>query len=99
MEGDLALIRVDQSVAGGLALVTFVVFLKHRRIAFGFALVPALLMAVMPLTGLCMMVVEHGPLSMLGGHCPGNGAAGPVVSIMSLRFVFVATAEVGSEPA
>ena len=81
-----------------LALVTFVVFLKHRRIAFGFALVPALLMAVMPLTALCMMVVEHGPFSMLGGIALAMVLLGVYVSAMSLRFVFVATTA-GGEPA
>ena len=66
---------VRPPIVDGLALVTFVVFLKHRRIAFGFALVPALLMAVMPLMALCMMV--DMPFSMLGA-CPGNSAARPV---------------------
>ena len=61
--------------------------LKHRRIAFGFALVPALLMAVMPLMALCMMVVEHGPFSMLGGIALAMVLLGLYVSMMSLRFV------------
>ncbi|ADE54780.1 carbon starvation CstA family protein [Coraliomargarita akajimensis] len=70
-----------------LALITFVVFLKHRRIAFGFAIVPAAVMAVMPIAGLVMMVFQHGPFSMLGGIALAMVLLGLYVTAMSVKFV------------
>ena len=70
-----------------LALITFVVFLKHRRIAFGFALIPAVLMIIMPITALVLMVVQHGPFSMLGGIALAMVMIGLYVVVMSLKFV------------
>lgn len=70
-----------------LALITFVVFLRHRKIAFGFALLPAAVMAVMPISGLVMMAVQHGPFSMLGGIALAMVLLGVYVTAMSVRFV------------
>jgi hypothetical protein len=64
-----------------------VVFLKHRRIAFGFALIPAAVMVVMPIMALVMMVVQHGVNSMLGGIALGMMLLGLYVTAMSLKFV------------
>lgn len=73
-----------------LALITFVVFLKHRRIAFGFVLVPAIAMVIMPITALVMMVFQHGPTSLLGGIALGMVLLGLYVTVMSLKFVMAA---------
>ncbi|HKK17269.1 MAG TPA: carbon starvation CstA 5TM domain-containing protein, partial [Opitutales bacterium] len=70
-----------------LALITFVVFLKHRRVPFAFALAPAALMVVMPITALVFMVLQHGPLSLLGGISLGMLLIGLYVTVMSMRFV------------
>jgi carbon starvation protein len=70
-----------------LALITFVVFLKDRRVAFGFALVPAVVMILMPITALVLMVAQHGPFSMLGGISLAMVLIGLYVVVMSLRFV------------
>lgn len=70
-----------------LALITFVVFLKHRRIAFGFALIPAVLMVAMPMTALVFMVFQHGVFSLLGGIALGMVLLGIYVTVMSMRFV------------
>ena len=43
-----------------LALVTFIVFLKARRIKFGFVLIPAVFMVLMPLVALFMMFINEG---------------------------------------
>ena len=70
-----------------LALITFVVFLKHRRIAFGFALIPAAIMVVMPIMALIMMVIQHGCFSMLGSIALIMVLLGLYVTVMSLKFV------------
>jgi carbon starvation protein len=81
------LFGATNQLLAALALITFVVFLKHRRVAFGFALVPALAMGLMPILALIMMVVQHGPLSLLGGIALGMLLLGLYVTVMSLRFV------------
>ncbi|MDP4878909.1 MAG: hypothetical protein NWR36_03395, partial [Opitutales bacterium] len=63
------------------------VFLKHRRIAFGFAIVPAAVMVVMPIAALLMMVFQHGVFSMLGGIALAMVLLGLYVTVMSLKFV------------
>lgn len=70
-----------------LALITFVVFLKHRRVVYGFALIPAALMVAMPITALVFMVFQHGPFSLLGGIALGMVLLGIYVTVMSLKFV------------
>ncbi|MFU8849043.1 MAG: carbon starvation protein A [Opitutales bacterium] len=79
-----------------LALITFVVFLKHRRIAFGFALIPAALMVVMPMSALVFMVMQHGPFSLLGGISLGMVLLGLYVTVMSMKFVLAAPVAVAA---
>ena len=86
------LFGATNQLLAALALITFVVFLKHRRIAFGFALIPAVVMAVMPITALVMMAVQYGPVSMLGGIALGMVLLGLYVMMMSLKFVMGACA-------
>ena len=86
------LFGATNQLLAALALITFVVFLKHRRIAFGFALLPALAMSLMPIVALVMMVLQHGPLSLLGGIALGMVLLGLYVTLMSLKFVYVSNA-------
>jgi len=81
------LFGATNQLLAALALITFVVFLKHRRIAFAFALVPAAVMVIMPIMALIMMVMQHGPFSMLGGIALAMVVLGVYVTVMSLKFV------------
>lgn len=81
------LFGATNQLLAALALITFVVFLKHRRIAFAFALIPASVMVVMPIMALVMMVFQHGVFSMLGGIALGMVLLGLYVTVMSLKFV------------
>ena len=45
-------------------------------------------MVLMPMLALALMIMEHGPMSLLGGIASGMLALGLYVSAMSLRFVF-----------
>ena len=81
------LFGATNQLLAALALITFVVFLKHRRIAFGFVLLPALVMAIMPIIALVMMVMQNGPFSLLGGIALGMVLLGFYVTVMSLKFV------------
>ena len=81
------LFGATNQLLAALALITFVVFLKHRRIVYTFALVPAIVMAVMPITALLMMVVQHGAMSLMGGIALGMVLLGLYVTVMSLKFV------------
>ncbi|MEM7791771.1 MAG: carbon starvation CstA family protein [Verrucomicrobiota bacterium] len=81
------LFGATNQLLAALALITFIVFLKHRRIAYGFALIPAALMVVMPITALIMMVIQHGVLSLLGIISLLMVLLGLYVTVMSMRFV------------
>ncbi len=70
-----------------LALITLVVFLKHRGIAFGFALIPAAVMVGMPMTALVLMVGQYGLFSLLGSVSCVMFVLGLYVTVMSMRFV------------
>lgn len=84
------LFGATNQLLAALALITFVVFLKHRRIRFGFALIPAAIMVLMPMMALLLMVVQYGPTSLLGGIALGMVVLGLYVTVMSLKFVLTA---------
>ncbi|MBL6837685.1 MAG: carbon starvation protein A [Puniceicoccaceae bacterium] len=86
-KGVWPLFGATNQLLAALALITFVVFLKHRRIAFGFALIPAAVMVVVPVLALVMMVIQYGPFSMLGGIALGMVVLGIYVTFMSVQFV------------
>ena len=86
-KGVWPLFGATNQLLAALALITFVVFLKHRRIAFGFALIPAAVMVVMPVLALVMMVIQCGPFSLLGGIALGMVLLGIYVTFMSVKFV------------
>lgn len=81
------LFGATNQLLAALALITFVVFLKDRRVAFGFVLWPAVFMVLMPMLALGLMVIEHGPASLLGSIACGMLILGFYVSLMSLRFI------------
>ena len=61
------LFGATNQLLAAFALITFVVFLKVRGSAYGFALWPAILMVIMPLIALVWMVYVNGMDSLIGG--------------------------------
>ena len=61
------LFGATNQLLAALALLTFVVFLKASKVSYGFALLPAVVMIVMPMTALVMMVQKFGVKTLLGG--------------------------------
>ena len=61
------LFGATNQLLAALALLTFVVFLKASKVGYGFALVPAVVMIVMPMTALALMVQKYGVQTLLGG--------------------------------
>jgi len=81
------LFGATNQMLAALALITFVVFLKHRRVAYGFVVLPAAVMVLMPLAGLLVVAYQHGPFSLLGGIALMMVLLGLYVIGMSLKFV------------
>ena len=71
-----------------LALLTFLVYLKSRKIGYAFIIPAVAIMVVMPLSALAMMAYAHGPASLLGGVSLAMFLLGGFVTIMSLRYVW-----------
>ena len=61
------LFGATNQLLAALALLTFVVFLKASKVGYGFALLPAVVMIVMPMTALAIMVQKFGVQTLLGG--------------------------------
>ena len=61
------LFGATNQLLAALALLTFVVFLKASKVSYGFALLPAVVMIVMPMTALVLMVQKFGVQTLLGG--------------------------------
>jgi carbon starvation protein len=61
------LFGATNQLLAALALLTFVVFLKSSKLSYGFALLPAVVMIVMPMTALAMMVQKFGVGTLMGG--------------------------------
>ena len=61
------LFGATNQLLAALALLTFVVFLKASKVGYGFALLPAVVMIVMPMTALALMVQKFGVATLLGG--------------------------------
>lgn len=70
-----------------LALITFVVFLKKNNVAFGFAIVPAAFMILIPLIALVMMVFKYGLFSFLGGIALTMATLGSFIIFMSIKYL------------
>ena len=61
------LFGATNQLLAALALLTFVVFLKSNKVSYGFALLPAVVMIVMPMTALAIMVQKFGVGTLMGG--------------------------------
>ncbi len=70
-----------------LALLTFLVFLKNKKLKYGFIVPAVTIMVFMPLLALILMTADYGPLSLLGGISLAMLLLGGFVTFMSLRFV------------
>lgn len=81
------LFGATNQLLAALALITFVAFLKHRRIAFGFALLPTAVMLIMPILALLIMVVQYGLLSLLGSIALGMVLLGAYMTVTSLKHI------------
>lgn len=88
------LFGATNQLLAALALITFVVFLKYRGIAFGFALAPTALMLAMPLTALLIMVFQYGPTSPLGGTALGMALLGSYMTLASFRHILTAKKQI-----
>lgn len=81
------LFGATNQLIAALALLTFLVFLKSKRIAYGFIVPAVVVMVIMPLSALAMMAVTNGPLTLLGGVSSVMFLLGGFVTVMSLRYV------------
>ena len=79
------LFGATNQLLAALALLTFVVFLKASRIRYGFALLPAVLMIVMPMTALVMMIRQYGFDTLIGGVATVMFVLGSFLMVMSWR--------------
>ena len=79
------LFGATNQLLAALALLTFVVFLKASKIRYGFALLPAVLMIVMPMTALVMMVLQNGLDTLIGGVAAVMFVLGSFLMVMSWR--------------
>lgn len=81
------LFGATNQLMAALALLTFLVFLKSNRIAYGFIIPAVVIMVIMPLSALAMMALSNGPLSLIGGVSVVMLVLGGFVTVMSLRYV------------
>ena len=79
------LFGATNQLLAALALLTFVVFLKASKVGYGFALLPAVVMMVMPMTALVLMVDEFEIFSLLGGTSAAMILLGLFLMIISWR--------------
>ena len=77
------LFGATNQLLAALALLTFVVFLKASRVGYGFALLPAVVMIVRPMTALALMVQKFGLSTLLGGTAAGMFVLGMFLMITS----------------
>jgi carbon starvation protein len=81
------LFGATNQLLAALALVTFMVFLKARRIKFGFVLVPTIFMIIMPMVALFLMIFHDGMAPFLRVVALLMFVLGLFVVVMSARFV------------
>ena len=79
------LFGATNQLLAALALLTFVVFLKASKVGYGFALLPAVVMIVMPMTALALMVQKFGISTLLGGTSAAMFLLGLFLMITSWR--------------
>ena len=71
----------------GLALVTVVVFLRSHKIKAGFAVIPAVIMLVMPLSALLFLMQSFGPRSIIGISSIVMFGLGLLVAVTAFRLL------------
>ena len=79
------LFGATNQLLAALALLTFVVFLKASKVGYGFALLPAVVMIVMPMTALALMVQKFGISTLLGGTAAAMFLLGFFLMVTSWR--------------
>lgn len=79
------LFGATNQLLAALALLTFVVYLKASNLGYRFALLPALVMIVMPMTALALMVEKFGITTLLGGTSAGMFILGLFLMVTSWR--------------
>ena len=79
------LFGATNQLLAALALLTFVVFLKASKVGYGFALLPAVVMIVMPMTALALMVQKFGISTLLGGTAAAMFLLGMFLMVTSWR--------------
>ncbi|MEC8043437.1 MAG: carbon starvation CstA family protein [Verrucomicrobiota bacterium] len=79
------LFGATNQLLAALALLTFVVFLKASRVKYGFALLPAVVMILMPMTALVQMANSFGLSTLLGGTAAGMFILGLFLMVTSWR--------------
>ncbi len=79
------LFGATNQLLAALALLTFVVFLKASRVGYGFALLPAVVMIVMPMTALALMVHKFGISTLLGSTSAAMFLLGLFLMVTSWR--------------
>jgi carbon starvation protein len=79
------LFGATNQLLAALALLTFVVFLKASKVGYGFALLPAVVMIVMPMIALALMVQKFGIATLLGGTAAAMFLLGLFLMITSWR--------------
>ena len=79
------LFGATNQLLAALALLTFVVFLKASKVGYGFALLPAVVMIVMPMTALALMVKKFGISTLLGGTAAAMFLLGMFLMVTSWR--------------
>jgi len=87
------LFGATNQLLAALALLTFVVYLKASKVGYRFALLPALVMIVMPMTALALMVQKFGITTLLGGTSAGMFVLGLFVMVTTWRRVTVSADE------
>ena len=81
------LFGATNQLMAALALVTLIVFLKEQNIKFGFVVLPAVVMVIMPMSALLMMVQKEGIYSLMGSISVFMFVLGLIVVGMSFRFI------------
>jgi carbon starvation protein len=79
------LFGATNQLLAALALLTFVVFLKASKVSYGFALFPAIVMIVMPMTALVIMVQKFGVATLMGGTASAMIILGFFLMVTSWR--------------
>ena len=85
MESHLAPIWSNQSITRSPCFAYLCGLLKASKVGYGFALLPAVVMIVMPMTALALMVEKFGISTLLGGTAAAMFLLGMFLMVTSWR--------------